>query len=399
MPARPNVGIFGFILFLEPNHRRTAVCAFRAHGLDARGGVKRRLCFRRRHGRHPRYRPRPPPGRPTPGTDELVLVVGGAGRVGTRLVTTLRSMGVATRVMTRDPFSDASKRLKSLGAEIVLGDVTDVDTKNLDDAVKGCTRVVACFGAQRVSKPTDVFWLFDERGGPNVTDANHPAAVNHRGVVALAIACAKTSTVKRFVRITGMSAGYHPFDFVCVALNLVLSMSIRYQRLGEISTRLLNDSGIEYAIVRPGNLMEQARPTNSVVIIGHNSAKQPAGKVSRDDVAECVLGAIFWESAKNATIGISGKPFPTGGVTTEMVWDPARGMHYRTVEMADEVFEGTDVHAMMGEMKPDTEPEGVVKYQPFVFMLAALLAGVFTGMSALVFALGKKMLAAVVGMA
>ena len=64
MPARPNVGIFGFILFLEPNHRRTAVFAFRAHGLDARGGVKRRLCFRRRYGRHPRYRPRPPPRSP-----------------------------------------------------------------------------------------------------------------------------------------------------------------------------------------------------------------------------------------------------------------------------------------------------------------------------------------------
>ena len=89
-----------------------------------------------------------PAGRPVPEADELVLVVGGAGRVGTRLVTTLRSMGVATRVMTRDPSSAASAALRALGAEIVRGDVTDADPARMDAAVAGCTRVVACFGAQ-----------------------------------------------------------------------------------------------------------------------------------------------------------------------------------------------------------------------------------------------------------
>jgi nucleoside-diphosphate-sugar epimerase len=49
-----------------------------------------------------------------PEAGELVLVVGGAGRVGTRLVTTLRSMGVATRVMTRDrsPRSRRARRAR-----------------------------------------------------------------------------------------------------------------------------------------------------------------------------------------------------------------------------------------------------------------------------------------------
>ena len=340
-----------------------------------------------------------PNGRPTPGTDERVLVVGGAGRVGTRMVTTLRSMGVETRVMTRDPSSEASAKLAQLGAEIVPGDVTDIDTTSLDAAVNGCTRVIACFGAQRISQPKDVLFLFNEDGGPSVTDQTHPAAVNHRGVERLAEACIKAGTIKRFVRVTGMSAGYPPFDFIAVALNAVLSMTIRFQRLGEIATRNLANHGIEYAIVRPGNLLEEPRPNGSVVIIGHNSTRQPSGKVSRDDVAECVLGAAFSDSAKNATIGISGKSFTTGGVTTEMSWDPARGMHYRAVELADEVFEGTDVHAMLGEIKEDTDTLAPGKYQPWVFLLVALLAGVFTVISAVVIAVAKKLLSAVVGMA
>ena len=63
---------------------------------------------------------------PTPAADELVLVVGGAGRVGARVVRRLAAMGVRVRVMTRDVHSVAAE-LAALGAEIVPGDVTDPD--------------------------------------------------------------------------------------------------------------------------------------------------------------------------------------------------------------------------------------------------------------------------------
>ena len=107
-----------------------------------------------------------PAGRPVPEAGELVLVVGGAGRVGTRLVTTLRSMGVATRAMTRDPSSAASAALRALGAEIVHGDVTDDDPARMDAAVAGCTRVVACFGAQRISSRATRCFSSTRRAGP-----------------------------------------------------------------------------------------------------------------------------------------------------------------------------------------------------------------------------------------
>ena len=118
---------------------------------------------------------------------ELVLVVGGAGRVGSRLVSRLAASGVRVRVLTRDPTSDAARALADRhsgdSVEIARGDVTDEDPTKLVEAVRGCTRVVACFGAQRVTSPlADAF----ARPGPHVTDPTHPAAVNHRGVARLA---------------------------------------------------------------------------------------------------------------------------------------------------------------------------------------------------------------------
>jgi nucleoside-diphosphate-sugar epimerase len=321
-----------------------------------------------------------------------VLVVGGAGRVGTRLVTTLRQMGVATRVMTRDPSSAASARLAALGAEIMKGDVTDDDTTRLDAAVEGCTRVVACFGAQRISKPADALFFFDERNGPNVTDKTHPAWVNYRGVAALCEACVKAGTVRRLVRVTGMSAGYPPFDFIAVALNAVLSMTIRWQRQGEKAVRALHDSNIQYCVVRPGNLLDGPRLEGSVVLIGHGGARVPAGKVSRDDVAECVLSATFVDAAANATVGIAGKPFSTNGVKSEMSWDPARGMHYKTVLLSDDdVYEGTDVHALMREIKPDEDALEPRTYEPYVVLFFLLVSGIFV-LSGVGFAAAAKWL-------
>ena len=154
---------------------------------------------------------------------ELVLVVGGAGRVGSRLVSRLAASGVRVRVLTRDPTSDAARALADRhsgdSVEIARGDVTDEDPTELVEAVRGCTRVVACFGAQRVTSPlADAF----ARPGPHVTDPTHPAAVNFRGVARLARIAADAGTVRRFVRVTGMSVGYHPANFIAVALNLSL---------------------------------------------------------------------------------------------------------------------------------------------------------------------------------
>ena len=219
-------------------------------------------------------------------------------------------------------------------------------------------RVVACFGAQRISKISDLF------AKPR-RDRPHPsrARPNHRGVRALVDAAVAAGTVRRFVRVTGMSVGYPPAHIIAVMLNAVLSMTIRWQRLGETAIRR---SGLEYATIRPGNLLDEPRPDGAVVLVGHGGAHVPAGKVSRDDVAECVVCGTFAPNAANATVGVAGSFKPTGGVTTEMSWDPARGMHYRAVEVDANVMEGTDVAEMMTKVGPDDDILERKTYEPFV---------------------------------
>ena len=118
-------------------------------------------------------------------------------------------------MLTRDPSSKAATALRDAcppgTVELARGDVTEPGTNGdaaLAAALVGCTHVVACFGAQRISKIGDILGL----GAPETNDVTHPAAVNFRGVARLATAAAKAGTVRRFVRVTGMSVGYHPAD-------------------------------------------------------------------------------------------------------------------------------------------------------------------------------------------
>ena len=302
--------------------------------------------------------------------------MGGAGRVGRRIVTRLTSSGCRCRVLTRDPSSSAASSLLDAcppgTVELTRGDVTELGPEGdaaLAAAIAGCTQVVACFGAQRLSKITDILGV----GSPETNDATHPAAVNHRGVARLAALAASAGTVRRFVRVTGMSVGYHPGNFVAVALNAVLSMTIKWQLLGEKAVR---DSGLEYTVVRPGNLLETPRPDGSVVLVGHGDAHVPAGKVSRDDVAELIAISMFRANCADATIGVAGAPAPTGGIRSEMAWDPARGMHYRAVEHEETLYEGTDLDGMLAGVGKDIGELNEKKHKPFVAAFVSLLCGV-----------------------
>ena len=120
---------------------------------------------------------------------------------------------------------------------------------------------------ERVRRSDSVFWSaenletvrLDHKRGKRDDD---PKSVNFLGVRKLAFA-AKESGCERFVRVTGMSVGYSAFDFIAVLLNNVLSMTIKFQLLGElaIETRASqNDetkNRMSYTIVRPGNLTDQ----------------------------------------------------------------------------------------------------------------------------------------------
>lgn len=67
----------------------------------------------------------------------LFLVTGASGEIGLAVVKLLRSQNIAVRALVRSELK--GQAAKELGAEIILGDLTD--RASLDRAVKGCTGV------------------------------------------------------------------------------------------------------------------------------------------------------------------------------------------------------------------------------------------------------------------
>ena len=251
-------------------------------------------------------------------------------------------------------------------------DVTNFTAEQLLESVKGYDEVVACFGAQRISKPFD--WITNAEN----VDERHPKSVNFWGVRKLALA-AKEGGCERFVRVTGMSVGYSAFDFIAVLLNNVLSMTIKFQLLGELAIReacVANDETksskrrMSYTIVRPGNLTDWEGIDNNsddeknsggssssstkssrssggannkknnnnerVVVLTHGANHIDASKVSREDVAHIIFVALQNRKAtEHVTISIAGANKATAGMRSAFRWDPARGAYWETQAIDD----------------------------------------------------------------
>ncbi|HEY7198230.1 MAG TPA: NAD(P)H-binding protein [Gaiellaceae bacterium] len=70
----------------------------------------------------------------------MILVTGGTGFVGPKVVHALRVEDRPVRALVRDSRSDEARRLEAWGCELAVGDVTDAES--LRRAVEGCTTVV-----------------------------------------------------------------------------------------------------------------------------------------------------------------------------------------------------------------------------------------------------------------
>ena len=309
-----------------------------------------------------------------------VCIVGGCGRIGSLLTAKFvrdSERYDKVRVLTRDARTERAEKMRkeyaaeaaaSRGGERLTIDECDVvnDTaEKVRESVKGYDEVIACFGAQRISKPFD--WITNAENA----DETHPKSVNFLGVRKLAFA-AKESGCERFVRVTGMSVGYSAFDFIAVLLNNVLSMTIKFQLLGELAIRDACDANDEtkkrmsYTIVRPGNLTDQegidANDENStnnsnsdsstttkttttktikknnenVVVLTHGTNHIDASKISREDVASLIYVALQnREATENVTLSISGANKATSGTRSAFRWDPARGAYWETQAVDD----------------------------------------------------------------
>jgi NADH dehydrogenase len=208
-----------------------------------------------------------------------VLVTGGTGFVGPKIVHALRAHDRDVRVLARDP--QRASRLAGWGAEVVAGDVTD--PVSLEAAVDGCTHVVHLVSIIQ-GRPAD----FDR--------------VMTRGTASL-VAAARTAGVERFVLMSALGTSEKT------------AATVPYFGAKWAMEREVRESALEYVIFRPSfvfgrdggalpTFIKQVRYSPVVTVIG--SGLQRSQPIWVDDVAEYFARAVDQPDSANRTFELGG---------------------------------------------------------------------------------------------
>ncbi|HZP73988.1 MAG TPA: complex I NDUFA9 subunit family protein [Gaiellaceae bacterium] len=205
-----------------------------------------------------------------------VLVTGGTGFVGPKVVAALRDRGLEVRALVR-----RADRTPLTDVELATGDVTD--PASLRAALEGCTHVVHLVAIIK-GKPED----FDR--------------VMRRGTANL-LAAAKDAGVERFVLMSALGTNEQTKELV------------PYFRAKWAMEQDVASSGLEHVIFRPSfvfgrdggvlpTFVKQVRYAPVVSVIGPGTQRiQP---VWVDDVAACFAQAVDLPAAANRTFELGG---------------------------------------------------------------------------------------------
>jgi uncharacterized protein YbjT (DUF2867 family) len=220
-----------------------------------------------------------------------ILVTGGTGFVGPRIVHALRTEQRDVRALVRRPEHGA--QLASLGVELATGDVTD--PASLTAALAGCTHVVHLVAIIK-GRPQD-FERVMTQGTRNV------------------LAAATKAGVERFVLMSALGT-------TATTKDVVPYFGAKWAMEQETIA-----SGLEYTIFRPSfvfgrggalqTFMKQVRYSPVVTVIG--SGDQRIQPIWIDDVAAHFARALHTPAAANKTFEIGGPDIVT--------WDEL----YRTI--------------------------------------------------------------------
>jgi uncharacterized protein YbjT (DUF2867 family) len=211
-----------------------------------------------------------------PDTRPLVLVVGGAGTLGTLTTRLLIDTGHRVRVMTRT--QSKADDLKKRGALIVKGDLRDPES--LEFALRGVTTVISATHSI-LGKGDESSERVDDEGQRALIDAAKQAGVAH------------------FIYISVYAAALdHPIDF--------------WQTKARME-RYLRDSGVAFTIIRPTAFMEMhayeligkfVESGKRVMMFGGGT--NPRNFVSARDVAKIVVAATDDPRMRGEVIEIGG---------------------------------------------------------------------------------------------
>jgi uncharacterized protein YbjT (DUF2867 family) len=209
----------------------------------------------------------------------MILVTGGTGFVGPKIVHALRGEDQAVRVLARKP--EREDQLRAWGCEVVPGDMTDPDS--LRRAVEGCEAVVDLVGIIK--------------GSPEAFER-----VMTRGTRDL-VAAAREAGVKRFVLMSALGVSERSKDVTS------------YFRAKWDKEQAVERSGLKHTIFRPAlvfgkdggalrTFIRQVRWSPVVTVIGDGRRRtQP---IWVDDVAAYFAKSLSTPAAVNRTFELGG---------------------------------------------------------------------------------------------
>jgi uncharacterized protein YbjT (DUF2867 family) len=187
-----------------------------------------------------------------------VVIAGAHGKIGMLLGRLLADRGDRVRGLVRNPAH--SDDLRDAGMEPVVCDL-EADDADVPAAVRGADAIVFAAGA-----------------GPG-SGAERKRTMDYGGAVKL-IEAARGENVRRYVIVSSMGADNPPPEGEGDVFG-------EYLRAKAGADEKLRESGLDYTIVRPGRLTDDAG-TGSVTI----AEQVERGEVPREDVA-AVLAAVL----------------------------------------------------------------------------------------------------------
>jgi uncharacterized protein YbjT (DUF2867 family) len=202
-----------------------------------------------------------------------VVVAGGHGQIGLRLLRLLAADGHRARGLIRKP--EQAAELEAAGAEAVIADLEQLD--DLAPHVQGADAIVFAAGAGAGSGP------------------ERKRTLDLGGAVKL-IAAAKAAGVRRYVIVSSVGADDPEGG----------SEEMRpYLRAKAEADAAVRDSGLDFTIVRPGRLTDD--PGTGRVSAGPDVQR---ADVPRDDVAATLLAVLSEPRTIGATFVLVGGETP-----------------------------------------------------------------------------------------
>src|SRR3954468_20340853 len=214
-----------------------------------------------------------------------VVVAGGAGKIGLRLLRLLHQNGPRGRGLIRK--EEQAAALRSAGAEPALVDLEAVSVPDLAIAIKGADAIVFAAGAGPGSGEEGK-WTVDYGAAVKLIEA-----AQHEGI-------------RRYAIVSSMGAA-DPGQTGATGTFAV------YLQAKHDADEKLRESGLDFTIVRPGALTDD-EGTGRVAI----AERLERGQVPRDDVAAVLLAVLGADNTVGREFDLISGDAPIGEAVTSL---------------------------------------------------------------------------------